>query len=146
MWAQEVKHEQEQRIEAQAMPGGAMTYLKTLDGNKKRIKYYFEQDGARRSYEAKFKLKGSKYSVEFDENGNLEDIEIERSETETGTVLKSIEDYLKQTYVRHKIEKIQAQYLPNKPFNSLDPGLPDAWELIVATKDAANKLQRIRSS
>ena len=140
--AQAPKQEQEQRVDAREMPAKALLYLQNLAGKKKRIRYYREQDGARRSFEAKFKLEGSKYSVEFDENGALEDIEIERKAREMGRVRNTIEAYLEKTYARHKIEKIQAQYKPQKEFNSLNPGNPDAWELIVATKDAANKFER----
>tara|TARA_B100001167_G_C16774815_1_gene310727 strand:- start:16538 stop:17062 length:525 start_codon:yes stop_codon:yes gene_type:complete len=140
--AQEVKQEQEQRVVVDQMPSEALRYLKTLTGNKKRIKYYREQDGESRSYEAKFKLRGSKYSVEFDQNGKLEDIEIIQDEREMGAALARVTNYLETQFERHRIEKIQAHYEPKPTFNAVTPGVPDAWELIVATKNTENKLER----
>ncbi len=140
--AQDVKQEVEKRIKADQMPQRAITYLESLDGDKKRLKYYFEQDGERQSYEAKFKLKELKYSVEFHKDGRLQDIEIIRSKKEMGAALDQIEDYLKANYARHRIEKIQAHYNPAAVFNTKNPGKPDGWELIVATKNSENTLQR----
>ncbi|PHQ29783.1 hypothetical protein [Leeuwenhoekiella nanhaiensis] len=140
--AQNLKQEFEQGIEAKGMPEAAITYLQSLEGTKKRLQYYREQDGERQSFEAKFKLNGEKYSVEFDQTGMLEDIEIIRTQKEMGATLTAVKNYLETSFERHRIEKIQAHYEPKTVFNTANPGIPDAWELIVATKNTENKLER----
>ena len=141
-YAQNVKQEFEQGIEADEMPQAAIRYLKSLEGTKKRLQYYREQDGERQSFEAKFKIGRSKYSAEFDRDGMLEDIEIIRNQKEMGTSLTAVNNYLETNFERHRIEKIQAHYEPKAAFDTANPGIPDAWELIVATKNTENKLER----
>lgn len=142
--AQTVKHEVEDRIDASEMPAQAVKYIEQIKIKTKRLKYYLEEDEGKKGYEAKFKNNGKKYSVEFDDLGSLQDIEVRISESKTPEkILKTIEHYLNQNYNRFKIEKIQAQYLPlhaNRAFT--DKINPDAYELIVATKNDDNKLQK----
>ncbi|MFI8377540.1 hypothetical protein [Leeuwenhoekiella sp. NPDC079379] len=140
--AQGIKQEYEQKIDAQQMPAEALNYIENLKIEKQKMRYYKEIDGAATSFESKFKSKGYLYSVEFNENGKLEDVEVEISIQEIGSALKPIENYLNTTFERHRIEKIQAQYKPNNTFENTVPNNPDAWELIVATKTTANKLER----
>lgn len=141
--AQEAKKEVEKRIKPGAMPESAVDYIENLPVKPKRLKYYLETDGDDLSFEAKFKNSGRIHSVEFDEKGNLLDIEIivGKRFPEEATLAK-IRSYLNNNFTRHKIEKIQAQYLPLHQSRAFEqPGKPDAFELVVATKNEKNKLQ-----
>lgn len=139
-FSQEKKIEKEERIELSAMPEKAQTYLEDFMPQEiRRLRYYFETDGSSESYEAKFKYKRRRFSVEFDKAGILQDIEVETEKEELAeTVLTNIEDYISSRHERFRIEKIQAQFLSqgNDMKRSLKPGgVPDNYELIVATKN-----------
>ncbi len=140
--AQEVKQEVEKRIDAEEMPPAALDYLNTLRGTKRKLHFYMEHDGEHQSYEAKFKIKHAKYSVEFNSEGQLEDIEILQTPKKMGSALTAVKQYLETNFERYRIEKIQSHFEKGQDFDTSDPGNPDAWELIVATKNSENKLER----
>lgn len=107
----QTKNEQEIRIEKEDFPKKALNLLEHLPENIKRIKYYKETDQDKTSFEAKLKLKRKKYSIEFDETGNLEDIEITvKSKNIDKVVLKTIETFFKSEYKKYGLLKIQNQY------------------------------------
>lgn len=135
-----LKLEKEERVKKGEFPADALPYVQQL-ANGNRIKYFREFDGERTSYEAKFKSKGRKYSVEYSEAGILEDVEIEVSKGKLPTAeWQNIQRQLGTYSDRWKVEKIQLQYL------SLDDGLEllreqiakknyQHIEMIVAFKD-----------
>ena len=144
-FSQDVKEEVEKRIYISEMPTQAVIYIKQMPiDTATKIKYYFEQDKDRKSYEAKFKFKEHKYSVEFDINGNLQDIEVRQKKSDLPEdILARIESYLTDTYSRYKIEKTQMQYLPLHAKRAFKENIkPDGYELIVATKNEKNKLEK----
>ncbi|MDT0641219.1 hypothetical protein RM553_00105 [Zunongwangia sp. F363] len=147
MLAQDKKIEREDRISEEKMPGRAVELINAEKPEAaRRLKYYFETDANRTSYEAKFKYNGHKYSVEFDNNGKLEDIEVQLKKKEIPQItIQAIKSYIDERNERYKIEKIQAQYLPfiseNQAFfNSLKPEKvsPENYELIIAVKTGGN--------
>lgn len=144
-FSQDKKIEREEDIESNEMPEAAQQYLsQNMPEKFRRLKFYFETDGDKESFEAKFKHKGHRYSVEFNKSGKLQDIEvkIDKKEMKEGS-LKKIESFLKSNHERFKIEKIQAQYLARlrSPEENMQKSLqrkqsiPDNYELIVATKN-----------
>ncbi|MDT0678422.1 hypothetical protein [Autumnicola musiva] len=149
-FAQGKKIEQEDRISGEKMPEAAMQLINSeKPDNARRLKFYFETDGETTSYEAKFKFKGHDYSVEFNNNGILEDIEVElKKKNLPEAALQKIKSFIEENNERHKIEKIQAQYLPAlseiKAFayaKNIQQNVPQNYELIVAVKNDG-KLQR----
>ena len=105
------KNEQEMRIQPEDFPQRALQLLAHVPDNYKKIKYYKETDNSRVSYEAKLKINRRNYSIEFDIEGNLEDIEITLRKSELKKeVLKTVEDYLKNAYQKFYLLKIQKQY------------------------------------
>ncbi len=144
-FSQETKNEVEKRIKEAEMPAEAIHTLKTLPINLNRTKFYLESDNEHSSFEAKVKLKGHKYSIEFDKNGELLDIEIAIDLDEIPeNITKSIKNYLKNTYERHKIEKIQEHFIPANTRDAFDERKnPDKYEFIVATKNKENKLEEM---
>tara|TARA_R110002020_G_scaffold474035_2_gene704316 strand:+ start:87 stop:650 length:564 start_codon:yes stop_codon:yes gene_type:complete len=144
-FSQGVKEEVEKRIDLSEMPQEAKIYIKQMPiETTTKIKYYFEKDRDRESYEAKFKFEDHKYSVEFDPDGNLQDIEVRHKKNDLPEdIVKRIEHYLQNTYSRYKIEKIQTQYLPLHAKRAFKEKIePDGYELIVATKNEKNKLEK----
>ena len=110
----------------------------------KRVRFYKETDSAKTSYEAKLKKGKLHYSVEFNEQGHLEDIEILIKPIDIPQEsLEAIHKYLGSQFVKFRIRKIQQQY-PVSPEEDQDLTLKNAfqnlllpsinYELIIAGK------------
>ncbi|MFC4095464.1 hypothetical protein [Euzebyella saccharophila] len=105
------KYEREYRIKKSQFPEKALELISTKLENAKRVRFYKETDSTKVSYEAKFKKDRLHYSVEFDEDGVLEDVEI---------LIKSIDipndsyslmtKYLEKKFKRYRIRRMQQQY------------------------------------
>ncbi|QYA25127.1 hypothetical protein G3I01_06240 [Gramella sp. MT6] len=143
--SQEKKIEKEEDIKRNNMPENAQKYLQdNIPEKSRKIRFYYETDGDKESYEAKFKFRKNRYSVEFNERGILEDIEVViKKENLDRALRKKIDAYLEMENDRYRIEKIQAQYIAggNNTEELLPGGIkkeltPDNYELIVATKNA----------
>lgn len=134
-WAQE-KKEIEKKVDPSVFPSEAINKLKLYLEDAKKIRYYYEIDGKEESYEAKFKKNHHRYSVEFDSQGNLEDVEVQvRFSQLSNLTKKSIKEYLNEYFERWKIEKIQLQYYNLERINQLiDWNEKVPLEIIVATK------------
>ena len=140
--AQSKKKEKEARISRDEMPLKALLLLGKFDDKEfKQKTYFFEIDGNKKSYEAKFIYKKHAYSVEFSEKGKLQDVEkvIKKKEIPTST-RDAIEVYLENNFDAFKLEKIQEQF-PNKGKaeetfqESLQQNQnPDNYEIIVQAK------------
>lgn len=114
------KYEREYRINASEVPQQALDFIAAFNIDK-RIKWYQEQGLDVTSVEAKFKLKGEKYSIEFSDDGALEDIEQNVSfNSLEETIQEKIKSYLKEHYDAFNIEKVQRQYTG-------DPDVLIAW-------------------
>ncbi|MEM8893533.1 MAG: hypothetical protein AAGC88_03080, partial [Bacteroidota bacterium] len=77
----------------------------------KRIRYYRETDIDRVSYECKFMLSGQHYSVEFTEQGSLEDIEILIDFDDVDKVAAESIVNSFSAYDRFKIRRTQRQFI-----------------------------------
>ncbi|ARN78253.1 hypothetical protein BST97_09760 [Nonlabens spongiae] len=139
--AQQIKKEQESRIESQEFPAETEKWVKALSENCKKLKFYKEVDGDKTSYELKCKCEGRKRSIEFSEKGALEDVEIlTRNKKVAKAVLKRIQKSLDSITSKNRIEKIQEQYFLNSTspaqlklrINNSDL---NGYELIVAFKE-----------
>ncbi|WP_350286411.1 hypothetical protein [uncultured Croceitalea sp.] len=108
----QTKQERELRIAEDELPENVLQHLKDYITSAKRLRFYKEQDGTKSSYEVKFKKDKLHYSVEFDENGTLEDVEfiIKPTDIPEDTYL-SITAYLNKTFKKPRVKKIQQQYL-----------------------------------
>lgn len=109
------KYEREYRIKKTQFPVEGINLIEGKLKGAKRIRFYKETDSAKISFEAKFKKDKLHYSIEFDKNGQLEDIEILISEIDIPeVVIKKMHDYLGAVFKKYRIRKIQQQY----PFNT----------------------------
>ncbi|WP_422857892.1 hypothetical protein ACOKFD_10525 [Flagellimonas sp. S174] len=107
----QTKNEKEYKISPSELPKGIETQLSPFTEDAKRVRYYQEIDGDKKSYEAKFKKGRLRYSVEFDESGSLEDVEFIIKEIDIPSESWSnIVQYLKQNFSKFTIKKIQQQY------------------------------------
>lgn len=105
------KYEREFRIRKSQFPEKALTYISEKLEDAKRIRFYKETDSAKTSYEAKFKKERLWYSVEFSEEGDLEDIEILIKPVDIpNAVFSKIENYLATHFTKHRIRRLQQQY------------------------------------
>jgi hypothetical protein len=143
-FSQDVKNEVEKRIKRKEMPAEAIQTLKTMPINLNESKFYLEKDNKHSSFEAKVKYKDHRYSIELNKKGELLDIEVVINLEEIPEeVRETIENYLENTYERHKIEKIQEHFIPANTQDAFDERKnPDKYELIVATKNKENKLEK----
>jgi len=105
------KYEREHRIRKVQFPLKAMEYIEEKLQDAKRIRFYKEIDSAKISYEAKFKKDRLWYSVEFDKNGSLEDIEILIKIVDIPEdTFSKISDYLSSNFTKYRIRRMQQQY------------------------------------
>ncbi|AXG68433.1 hypothetical protein KORDIASMS9_00648 [Kordia sp. SMS9] len=109
---QSYKYEKEARIEKKAFPKNALALLeKTLPEKVKKVKFYKESDSVKVSYETKLKFKKRKYSIEFSEEGVLEDVEVTiKKKHIPPKTLEKFEQYLNNNYRSFRFKKIQRQY------------------------------------
>ncbi|WP_231555176.1 hypothetical protein [Cellulophaga sp. Hel_I_12] len=110
----QVKYEREFRIKKSQFPAIAHQVLKNNLQGAKRLKFYKEIDSTNISYEAKFKKSRLWYSIEFNKEGVLEDIEITINEVDIpNETFDKIHHFLTTNFISYKIKKIQQQYVNN---------------------------------
>ena len=107
----QVKNEKEYKINRSELPEGVETLLSPYTQDAKRIRYFLEIDGDKKSFEAKFKKGRLRYSVEFDESGSLEDVEFIIKPTDIpNDSWSNMLQYFKKSFSKFTIKKIQQQY------------------------------------
>jgi len=108
------KYEREHRILKSQFPALAIANIEQNVTDFKRIKFYKETDSTKISYEAKLKKDKLWYSIEFNEEGTLEDIEILIKPTDIpNDTYAKILDYLNNNFTKYKIKRLQQQYPSN---------------------------------
>lgn len=137
------KYEREVRIQATEVPADALNFVNNSPIDSK-IKWYREIGLDTNSIEAKTKYNGQHYSIEFSENGVLEDIEVEiKARDLEQTTFDSLKKTIENAYGDFKLEKIQLQYTGNpellKTVFDTSP-VPDAiiikYELVISSKES----------
>ena len=145
------KYEREYRILKSQFPDNALQLIANKLEGVKRLKFYKETDSAKTSFEAKFKKDRLWYSVEFNSDGILEDIEIVIEPIDVPSeTFNAITGYLKTKFSKYRIKKIQQQYpvslienerttIKNAFQNLILPSIN--YECIVAGKKDKNYLE-----
>ena len=106
----QTKVEVERRVDATDVPAAAREWVSTTYESPHRLRWFYEESSDGRSYEAKLKHRGQWHSVEFGQDGTLQDIEIIiRGRELPETVRQPIRAYFDSTYTQHRIRKIQRQ-------------------------------------
>lgn len=103
------KAEREYRIKEKEVPKLALSFVDGLDLTKK-VCWYKEEGLHRISVEAKTKIHGTRYSIEFDTLGQIEDIEYEVKFKELADPVRNeIEVYFDDNHEKTKVKKVQVQ-------------------------------------
>ncbi|MGB5355740.1 MAG: hypothetical protein WBN11_03515, partial [Eudoraea sp.] len=106
----------------------AHAFLEEKLKDARRIRFYKETDSTKVSFEAKFKKDKLQYSVEFDEEGNLEDIEILINEVDIPEdTWSTISYYFQEEFEKYKVKRIQQQYVAIEQ-ESVDVTLNNAFQ------------------
>jgi hypothetical protein len=110
--AQEIKEEIETSIDRSEMPENAIELLDEFWPNRSDIDYYRETDGKTVTYEAKLEFRRYKYSIEFDQEGSVLDVEqlIEFDEIPE-EARSEITDDLEDQFSKYDITRIQRQFV-----------------------------------
>ncbi|NHF58703.1 hypothetical protein FK220_005090 [Flavobacteriaceae bacterium TP-CH-4] len=105
------KYEREHRIRKAQFPEKALSYISEKLVGAKKIRFYKEIDSTKVSYEVKFKKDRLRYSVEFSEEGVLEDVEILIKEVDIpNDTFARIQQYLQKEFTKYHIRRMQQQY------------------------------------
>lgn len=109
----QAKVEREFRIDPDAAPTVATQWINsTFSDTKRGFKWFFEISGEEKSYEAKFRWQGSRYSIKFDTLGVLLDVEYEINRLEIANAVRNkIEKNLSDTFISHNILRVQRQLI-----------------------------------
>ncbi|WP_299800468.1 hypothetical protein [uncultured Maribacter sp.] len=108
------KYEREHRILKSQFPAEAIATIEENITDFKRIKFYKETDSIKISYEAKLKKDKLWYSIEFDKDGLLEDIEILIKTADIpNDTYTNMEIYLNNNFIKYRIKRLQQQYPSN---------------------------------
>ena len=125
------KYEREYRIKKNQFPAEAHALIEEQLAEARRIRYYRETDSAKVSYEAKFKVDRLHYSVEFNQQGELEDVEILIKEVDIPDAsFKNMTDYLDTNFNKYRIRRIQQQY-PVSEHESVELTIKNAFQNLI---------------
>ena len=125
------KYEQESRIDKADFPNSAYLLIEDYLKDAKRVRFYQETDSTKKSYEAKFKKGRLRYSVEFDEQGTLEDVEFKIKVRDIpNDTWGAIQSYLDKNHYKHRVKKIQQQY-PFREEKSVEKTLHNAFQNLI---------------
>ena len=109
VWVQE-KAEKEFRLKEVQVPDKAIQFINQT-GEAGAFKWYKEVGISSSSIEAKGKVEGKRYSVEFDSLGNIEDVEVEINWKElSDSVRNAMCKKLSLDFKKFKLIKIQQQF------------------------------------
>ncbi|QNF33779.1 hypothetical protein HUW51_14005 [Adhaeribacter swui] len=104
------KYEKEYRLKQNKVPAEAKKFVEALSFSG-RVKWYREESLNGNTIEAKVTHNQKKHSLEFDTQGNLQDVEVQINWSEIPEeTQKNISKNLSAAYTNYKINKIQVQY------------------------------------
>jgi hypothetical protein len=124
------KYEREYRIRKSQFPTNARELIEDKITDANRIKFYKETDGTKVSFEAKLKKDRLWYSIEFSEDGILEDIEILIKTTDIpNDTFSKIETYLNKKFKKYRVKRLQQQYRAST--DALETTLKNAFQNLI---------------
>ncbi|MBE0641379.1 MAG: hypothetical protein IH599_05040 [Bacteroidales bacterium] len=106
----QVKSEREYRLAKEKVPLEARRFIASLE-KPVRLRWYMEESPSGYSVEAKFRLNGKRYSVEFDTSGALQDVEfIINPSSIPPSSMALLTRELDSLFKHHHFVKIQQHY------------------------------------
>lgn len=110
----QLKYEREIRLKRSQVPAELYDYVKSLAPGL-RVRWHKEYEINGVGYEAKFKHKGQNYSVEFEEDGTLEDLEVAIIISDIdASLFEKLDAKLKAELTVYNILRLQRQILASK--------------------------------
>ena len=110
----QIKYEREYKIKRSEVPEMALDFVSEA-GLSAKVKWYKEEGPDGDSFEAQAILKAKKYNVDFDANGQIEDVEVDiDGKTLDQALYGKINTYLKANYKKSKIRNVQIQYVGSR--------------------------------
>jgi hypothetical protein len=107
----QTKVEYEKKVEESSVPEIAREELYKCFTEETRVKWFSQKDDKKEVFEAKFSLNGKYHSVEFDLDGEIENVEILLTDKEIDDkILEMISKELSKKYSDYTILKIQKAY------------------------------------
>jgi len=124
------KYEREFRIRKSQFPAVAISTIENNVIAAKRLKFYKETDSLKVSFKAKLKKDRLWYSIGFDKDGTLQDIEILIKSTDIpNDTYSMMESYLNNNFLKYRIKKIKQQYSSNN--DSLEKTFKNAFQNLI---------------
>lgn len=136
----QIKIEKEYSVTPKQVPVKALAFMQKLS-IKNRIKWYGEESHTGKSFEAKTKYQGKRYSMEFSEKGIIEDVEVTiRFKKLPLKIQRAIKKSLAKRFIKFRIKKVQLQYTGSetdlmKQIKGMTKLLPK-YELVLKGKKA----------
>lgn len=138
------KFEREYRLKKENIPSKAVEFVKKFNFDR-AVKWFGEESLQGKSIEAKVKFNKTKYSIEFDTLGNLQDVEIEIpfQKIQKNSAQK-IQEFFAKDFQKFKIIKIQKQFsgTPAEVLNDLKNNGNSSsikYEIVVKGKDQSGR-------
>jgi len=109
--AQDIKNENEESINREDMPTSSLTMINRFWNKEKKVDFYRQKNGEMISYEAKLEWNDYQYSIEFDSEGSLVNVEqlIDFNDIPVASQ-NTITEELSKQYTRFRFIRIQRQY------------------------------------
>jgi hypothetical protein len=109
--AQDIKDENEKSINREDMPTSSLAMINRFWNKEKKVDFYRQNNGEMISYEAKLEWNGHQYSIEFDSEGSLINVEqlIDFKDIPVASQ-NTITEELSKQYTRFRFTRIQRQY------------------------------------
>jgi len=109
--AQDIKDENEKSINREDMPTSSLAEINRFWNKEKKVDFYRQNNGEMISYEAKLEWNGHQYSIEFDSEGSLVNVEqlIDFKDIPDASQ-NTITEELSKQYTRFRFTRIQRQY------------------------------------
>ncbi|WP_424499543.1 hypothetical protein [Robiginitalea sp.] len=127
----QAKYEREFRIKKSQFPQASLQLAEPFLDGVRKLRFYKEIDSSRQRFQIKFKRDKLKYSVEFNDEAVLEDIELGITEVDIPEAsFQAMEAYLKDHFSKYKIRKIQQQY-PRTAFSSTEETFRIAFQNLI---------------
>ncbi len=108
----QIKNEFERKIGKEEIPESTRFKLENGFTENVKIKWFYQEDGDKKVYEAKFKYNANVYSVEFDLNGKISNVEILTSKNNIPSdVFNVIDNEIHKEFSEYRILKIQKEFI-----------------------------------
>lgn len=141
------KNEFEKGVKEKEVPDLALRELIEIIQPEAQVKWYYQEDGSKKVYEAKFIYNSKNFSVEFETNGKIYNVEIETELREFNPKLKAkLRKNLTSLFEVYEIRKIQIEYLGEADDlldvisdHEIDDELKIQYEIEVHAKDSKNR-------